>query len=121
MRRVASAMLLGLTAALAAGAPAALAEPLTAGGGVLVDRLPLAKPGPVPESGSPVTPLAPAPDRAPLHDGMALAPGTVLKPGFFGPSSKDAWLDGPAGGLQPRGLGDTLLDAGPGLLLQKQF
>ena len=39
MRRAASAILLGLAAALAAGPPAACTEPLTAGGGVLVDRL----------------------------------------------------------------------------------
>jgi hypothetical protein len=115
MRRIALALLLGLAAD--AGA---LANPLTSGG-VLVDRMPLARPEPVPESGDRPAAVTPAPDQAPLPDGMALGPGTVLKPGFFGPSGKDAGLDGPAGGALPRGLGDALLDAGPGIVLQRKF
>ena len=114
--RIALALLLGLAAH--AGA---LANPLTSGGGVLVDRMPLAKPEATPKGGDRPAAVTPAPDPAPLPGGMALGPGTVLKPGFLGPSGKDAGLDGPAGGAPPRGLGDALLDAGPGLVLQKAF
>lgn len=117
MRRV---PLLAVALAALAAAPALgqVAPPLAPG--ILIDELPLAaRPAakPAPRAAPSIAGAAPsvAPPAA-----VEVAPGTTLAPGFLGSRPADAPLDGPAGGSQ-RGLGERLLDAGPGVVLQRRF
>lgn len=91
--------------------------------GILVDRLPL-MPGARPGGEAYHPPAAGAPaESAPGPSGLAFQflPGTTVVPGFLDPGRNDGLIDGPTGRDTGSHLGDRLLDAGPGLVLQRPF
>jgi hypothetical protein len=105
-------------AALAAPASAQVAPPLAKG--ILVDELPLSsRPAPNPAAPTPPS-IADAERPATPAPAVEVAPHTTLTPGFLGTRPADAPLDGPTGGPH-RGIGDRLLEAGPGVVLQRRF
>jgi hypothetical protein len=116
MRR--ATLLATALAALAAPASAQVAPPLAKG--ILVDELPLSS-RPAPNPAAPMPPsIADAERPATPAPAVEVALHNTLAPGFLGTRPADAPLDGPAGGPH-RGIGDRLLEAGPGVVLQRRF
>jgi hypothetical protein len=104
-------------AALAGPAAAQVAPPLARG--ILVDELPLS-PRPAPNAATPTTPSIAGTERPAAGSAVEVAPHTTLTPGFLGTRPADAPLDGPTG-RPHRGIGEKLLEAGPGVVLQRRF
>ncbi len=112
--------LLAVALAALAAAPALGQVAPALAQGILIDELPFAArpdPPPAPRAAPPAAGVAPAAGPPPA---VEVAPGTTLTPGFLGSRSADAPLDRPAGGPR-RGLGERLLDSGPGVVLQRKF
>ncbi|WP_439580585.1 hypothetical protein [Elioraea sp.] len=115
------AFLVALAVAAAPGVSLTAELPPAISQGILVDELPL-RPRPAPGSGTRVEPPGPRIDPPGAAAGtVELAPGTTLAPGFFSSRPIDAPLDGPTAGVPQRGVGDRLLEVGPGVVLQRRF
>jgi hypothetical protein len=116
MRR--ATLLATALAALAAPVSAQVAPPLAKG--ILVEELPFSsRPAPNPAAPTPPS-IADAKPPATPAPTVEVAPHTTLTPGFLSTRPVDAPFDGPMGGPR-RGIGDQLLEAGPGVVLQRRF